>query len=207
MRSSSARPGTSLSLRRLAGLVVVLQGVRCALPRPHGASSNQLRAHVKWSFILALLSGGRACCECLKDWLVHLLLASCLFVNVRGSYHCDDHVFRCPPQTAAVFPLCPGRPDMYMWLSAPYAKARVLSFASVRLQPRQLGYLQSLQTSASRSALLCGVTLDVRSVVGFWPHERHFGYRQSRQRAPIFSVYCRFLFWQAMPNLSSGSPS
>ena len=86
LRSSSARPGTSLSLRRLAGLVVVLQGVRCALPRPHGASSNQLRAHVKWSFILALLSVGRACCECLKDWLVHLLLASCLFVNVRGSY-------------------------------------------------------------------------------------------------------------------------
>ena len=100
-------------------------------------------------------------------WLVHLFLASCLFVNVRGSYHCYDHVFRCTPQTAAVFPLCPGRPDMYMWLSAPYAKARVLSFASVRLQPRQLGYLQSLQTSASRSALLCGVTLDVRNVVGF----------------------------------------
>ena len=117
---------------------------------------------------------------------------------------------RCPPETATVFPLCPGRPDMYMWLSAPYAKARGLSFASVRLQPRQLGYLQSLQTSASRSAFLCGVTLDVRNVVGFWPHERHFGYRQSRQRAPIFPVYCRnviIFFCQAMLNLLSGSPS
>ena len=120
---------------------------------------------------------------------------------------CYDHVFRCPPQTAAVFPLCPGRPDMYMWLSAPYAKARVLSFASVRLQPRQLGYLQSLQTSASRSALLCGVTLDVRNVVGFWPHERHFGYRQSRQRAPTSSVYCSFPLLAGDAELVQRKPS
>ena len=40
-RADRQRPPTCLSLRRLAGLVVVLQGVRCALPRPHGASSNQ----------------------------------------------------------------------------------------------------------------------------------------------------------------------
>ena len=138
LRSSSARPGTSLSLRRLAGLVVVLQGVRCALPRPHGASSNQLRAHVKWSFYPCPAFWRQGLLRMLKNRLVHLLLASCLFVNVRGSYHCYDHVFRYTPQTAAVFPLCTGRPDMYMWLSAPYAKARVLSFASVRLQPRQL---------------------------------------------------------------------